>query len=104
MKTGDVYRFLSSRKPVMAACFAATIHMVLIGYLLYSLKGKGSWGEVLPFAVDFPISIFFVWLVKAFPLSILHLTIGSTWWGFLAWAITKMVTSFVELRRRSNTL
>lgn len=75
--------------PLVLGGLAALIHLILIsGILLSSLKA-GSWSEVLAFAVDFPISITFVWLSHFVPLVLLHMVIGSAWWFAIVWMLAK---------------
>lgn len=74
--------------PLVLGSVTALIHLLLIAGILFNPNG-GSWSEVLAFAVDFPISITFVWLSHFVSLVLLHMTIGSVWWFTIVWALAR---------------
>lgn len=77
---------------------AALIHLVVI-LLMFANKGnyEGSWGAFLPFLLDFPASIVFLWLSDFVPLVLLHAILGSLWWFSIGWLLIKAVTVIVDL-------
>lgn len=75
--------------PLVLGGVTALIHLLLIAGILLPNPSGGSWSEVLAFAVDFPISITFVWLSHFVSLVLLHMTIGSVWWFAIVWTLAK---------------
>lgn len=49
-----------------------------------AIATEGSWGWFLPFVLDFPVSILFLFFPKSVPPSIIFGVLGSLWWTGLS--------------------
>lgn len=78
---------LPSKLAILLGC----THLIFMWVVLTVLSDKGSWGEVVPFAVDFPFSILFIWLKQYLSVFAMHLVLGSLWWALIGWFVTTLV-------------